>query len=791
MEGAADTMKMRTELAPHHRAGAIEQDIHCAALTMDSAWLFLQHALGILRQRSEDEKRWGVKNSAVSTTAKAASSENNENSENIVSAIEANTEALQSLWKGLVLGDDRDKKNQEQTETHQFHHVVDLAKVLEDTAQYGKVLLARQLQEDGFVETIMNGRSKKELQGEGGSSPAGINVEQDDPEEMEALELRLLDIGRALCRHSSQTYLSAVRRKMQDLINLLAYTDATWLAQKCFPAMIVNSVHAALYSGTELLTHLGTGRPWGEYQKRQLSEFQQIWDGILRPWQTKFILPMQDRWAYRSTPQVQTDVGSWAHVISSGYANLVSIANTILGGFDARREHAIKGVRAKAGCAGVNEQREAEGLPRVCQPIRKDTFSPQAYDDELKEIALRAIGVFEELDLDEWWPAGGTLIGALRYGAIVGTLTGEGRQDVIDDDVDFVIGVNSPAEWMQVGEALGALLMTEKYGFKECYVAKSADHADSRFFANIRDDMLTCGYYEPYYLQLDIRSYVRIGTLNFAYQHRLSGSGYEACDEEEDEQGSASSVSAQGIRAPGWPTSPFGGKDVRTTSGKTFNLRYRDKNTRAAQTSSVVRPQALRGQLSSSHSQEHGKSKSARPRPRTTKAAHQALNPLCFLRESPDFQIWNGQMPLQGLIQPLSKCLLYNVTVPCPRDPIYLLESWNAEEYKNGEQCFALPHLAGRKVDHQDADPRNRKLAQLTTADVDLLVHYAKYLHDRGFESFFPLYGHGAANTTRGAADYTAFTHCGGLPIEKVIRNFQQLCPPSKVAKGYYEYLVV
>jgi hypothetical protein len=48
------------------------------------------------------------------------------------------------------------------------------------------------------------------------------------------------------------------------------------------------------------------------------------------------------------------------------------------------------------------------------------------------------LAVLEEIGV-EFWPIGGTLIGALRYGRIAGQLT-KGKIDSIDDDLEFMVG---------------------------------------------------------------------------------------------------------------------------------------------------------------------------------------------------------------------------------------------------------------------------------------------------------------------------------------------------------------
>eukprot|EP00392_Amoebophrya_sp_AT5.2_P016041 g16280.t1 len=732
MEGAADVMKVKIELPPYHRAGAVGQDVNCETLDLDRAWWFYQKSITAEAGEDDDKVDRSQKELDLLKNKKEMEVESERVSPEDISLFRAEMQRLKA----------------------------------EEARMLDVLATGREVDEEGQLLAPSSGEVVV------GTTPD--EAEEARSARLEQIGRRILQAGKAVCRVLVEpgNYLERVRASMQEMINLVAYTDATWLAQKCFPVLVVNALHAALYTGTELLTALSSGRPWGDTAKWQLLEFQALWDSMLRPWQLSVILPHQDTWAHRSVPQTPTDVGSWAHVISQGYGNLVSVADTILGGFDSRKELAIKGKRSKMSCAGVNALRTESGQPPVCQPLSGPGFDPEAYDAELKEISLRAVKAFRKAGIEEWWPAGGTLIGALRYGSIVGDL-GDGRQDVcpwvhgcgkgvsesvkkfklreevIDDDVDFVIGVHSPKHWIEVTERVGSILMEPEFGFHDCYVAKSADCLDSKYFANIRDDMLTCGFYEPYYLQLDLRSYVRLGNLNAAYQHRLSGTGYEECDTEED------------LEVDTLMSATQRGRVLRFVEHKNFSS----------------------GRLGTVAG---GAPAAGRPSAEKT-------------------SVWKGQMPLDGLLYPLRDCLLYNTTVPCPREAVTLLQLWNAREYENPEQCFALPHLAGRKVDHVDADPRNRKLRKLEPRDVDLLTHYAQWLHDQGFQSFYPLYGGGeeAGTTVRpgrwttinsnstGGGGAGKITHCAGLPIARAIGNFDELCPPAKTAKGYSEYLVM
>ena len=58
----------------------------------------------------------------------------------------------------------------------------------------------------------------------------------------------------------------------------------------------------------------------------------------------------------------------------------------------------------------------------------------------MEEVFNIVVNELEALKL-EFWPVGGTMIGALRYGRIAGNLT-NGKKDVIDDDLEFIVALD-------------------------------------------------------------------------------------------------------------------------------------------------------------------------------------------------------------------------------------------------------------------------------------------------------------------------------------------------------------
>lgn len=366
----------------------------------------------------------------------------------------------------------------------------------------------------------------------------------------------------------------------------------------------------------------------------------------------------------------------------------------------------------------------------------------------------------------------GTLFGALRYGSVVGRLN-NGRSDVIDDDIDFMIGASSNHEWTHIVELIGNAL--DSSGFHGCYTATGADQLDYKLFPSIRSDMLSCGYYEPYFIQLDLRSYVRIGIGSGAvgYQHRLMGPGYEFCDREEG-------MISSSILAPDPPVGTALTLEDDMLAGDAFRRKDGRGN---------PLPRSLH--VSGGRRKRHGGTESFFPEKDSSTFAKQRngalpsdltrsykLNPLCFLPTSADFQVWKGQIPL-SLILPLSKCQLYNTTLPCPRQPLEVLKYWNGGEYQIPGHCMAVPHFAGRKLQHAAADPRNREFSSgVTRRDLDLLVHYATELSENGFESFLPLY-------KKLGDDFT----CNEVKFAELVGEAgNTLCPPAKEVKGFSEY---
>ncbi|CAD7936350.1 unnamed protein product [Amoebophrya sp. A120] len=174
----------------------------------------------------------------------------------------------------------------------------------------------------------------------------------------------------------------------------------------------------------------------------------------------------------------------------------------------------------------------------------KTDIVPEEYDQQMEKVFHIIVDELERLGL-EFWPAGGTMIGALRWGKIAGRLTDAAggvnsrdtaeaanneRWDVIDDDLEFMIGLHSEDAWLDVSAELSQVLTAQK-GAGMCHQTFSL-HTNNNFWSNyVRQDLLACGWYKPYAIGVELRSYVIERRLNFAYLFKMGGSGYAPwCD---------------------------------------------------------------------------------------------------------------------------------------------------------------------------------------------------------------------------------------------------------------------
>ena len=88
-------------------------------------------------------------------------------------------------------------------------------------------------------------------------------------------------------------------------------------------------------------------------------------------------------------------------------------------------------------------------------------------------------------------------------------------------------------------------------------------------------------------------------------------------------------------------------------------------------------------------------------------------------------------------IRPLARCRAYEISVPCPRRAISILEE--SKEYK---RCLAIPQVTWVRV---GLDSRNRDLVLhgISRKDLVFLEERARQLHEEGYLSFVEEYKSG------------------------------------------------
>eukprot|EP00439_Symbiodinium_sp_Y106_P014573 s718_g2.t1 len=136
-------------------------------------------------------------------------------------------------------------------------------------------------------------------------------------------------------------------------------------------------------------------------------------------------------------------------------------------------------------------------------------------DEQHIEALADAAAVLGSEGLD-WWPARGTLIALLRHGRRSGLLS-KGRLDVVDHDVDVMVGVSSDEEWVQRRPAIQKKL--EARGWNACFERHSVAASYGSFEYNLaRRDLFLCTRTNPR-VTLDIATYITEGRIAFAQQY--------------------------------------------------------------------------------------------------------------------------------------------------------------------------------------------------------------------------------------------------------------------------------
>ncbi|CAK9009382.1 unnamed protein product [Durusdinium trenchii] len=133
-------------------------------------------------------------------------------------------------------------------------------------------------------------------------------------------------------------------------------------------------------------------------------------------------------------------------------------------------------------------------------------WDPEPVDtsDEAHTQALEDVSVILEEEGLDWFPYSGTLIALLRHGLRSGHL--DAVRDVVDHDVDVLVGVTSAEAWQTV--RWNILHKLEQRGWDNCFSRTSVDAPSGDPKAALaREDLLLCTRTNPR-ISLDMGSYI-------------------------------------------------------------------------------------------------------------------------------------------------------------------------------------------------------------------------------------------------------------------------------------------
>jgi len=147
---------------------------------------------------------------------------------------------------------------------------------------------------------------------------------------------------------------------------------------------------------------------------------------------------------------------------------------------------------------------------------RPGDITDEQYHAALDSVAsvLDAFGV-------EWWPCRGTLIAFLRHGRRSGRLS-RGLVDVVERDIDLMLGVPSASEWYRTAKNIERKLILN--GWDKCWTKESVD-SDSPLFPIVRRDLLYCVRTSPAFMLVDVTSYVFGEPGPDVFVHRICSTG--------------------------------------------------------------------------------------------------------------------------------------------------------------------------------------------------------------------------------------------------------------------------
>eukprot|EP00435_Cladocopium_sp_Y103_P023775 s3036_g5.t1 len=120
---------------------------------------------------------------------------------------------------------------------------------------------------------------------------------------------------------------------------------------------------------------------------------------------------------------------------------------------------------------------------------------------------------------EDWFPYSGTLVALLRHGQRAGALA-QGRRDVVDHDVDVMVGVVSEMAWLALRWTINVKLRDR--GWDTCFGRTSVDapNLNSHEYRMAREDLILCTRENPA-ISLDVGSYI-IGGHQVVYAQRQS-----------------------------------------------------------------------------------------------------------------------------------------------------------------------------------------------------------------------------------------------------------------------------
>jgi hypothetical protein len=142
------------------------------------------------------------------------------------------------------------------------------------------------------------------------------------------------------------------------------------------------------------------------------------------------------------------------------------------------------------------------------------------------KATMDVLDIFEDIQKREpgviLYPTEGILIGGLRFGSIHGSL-GHGQVNVVDDDIDFMVGVESEEQWERVATEVEHRLVHERDWY-DCWPRKrTAEDFDPDTY-----DKLRCNFIAPklrtlwrHRLHLDAHRFIIDKEKKLLYSHRV------------------------------------------------------------------------------------------------------------------------------------------------------------------------------------------------------------------------------------------------------------------------------